>query len=314
MIKTKKKQNNLSYWLTIGLISQLITSPNVSIMKVILASLDPTTFNFLRAGVCVIVATPFVVWHWRKLRRTNVVYAIGAGICTAISMTVFTYAIQQSQASYVVIMSMLAPVMLVVLSRFFFQERIRLRAAAGVTLAALGALAAVALPLIIGGKTIFAWYPLATALSLLGCIFLPLATIFLRKSNEAGLPLTSTQGISATVVMIISFTATYAINGTPVNFATIPVQAWLGIVYCAVIVVFIARVLNTASFERIGAAATSSLNYLGIVVALVIPITFLHETVSSATLIGGGIILIGVYLTEQHRKRHLRHQHLLRHL
>lgn len=303
----------MPYWLTIGLIGQLITAPNLSVMKVVLGSIDPTTFNTLRAGIGALVAVPFIVWYWKRLNRANVVYAIGAGLCTAIAVTLTTYAIQNSQASYVSVMSLLSPIVLVLLSSYFFKEKIRFRVAAGVTLGALGALAAVAIPLILGGKTTLAWYPLATSLIIMASVFLPLATILLRKANEAGLPLTSTQGISATVVMAASFCASFALHGEPIDVAAIPAGDWVGIVYSAIFVIFIARVLNTASFERIGSAATSGLNYLGSFMALIIPIVFLHERLSWATIAGGILILFGVYLTEQRQNRKHARFHFLHH-
>jgi len=314
VIKTKTvKQNNVSYWLAVGLIAQLMTAPNASIMKVVLESIDPTTFNTLRAALGALIAVPFVIWYWRRINRQNFVYAIGAGLCTAVAVTLTTYAIQSSQASYVVVMSLLSPIVLVLLSSYFFHEKVRLRAAAGVTLAALGAFVAIALPLVLGGHTTFTVYPLATSLILLASIFLPLATIMLRKANEAGLPLTSTQGIASGVVMVASFLASFALHGAPVDVSAVPPQVWFGIIYSAVFVIFIARVFSTASFERIGSAATSGLTYLGTIVALMIPIIFLHERLSTATIIGGVLILLGVFLTEHHRSKHGHHWHFMWH-
>ena len=275
-----------------------------------MGSVDPTTLNTLRSAVCMIVALPFVIFYWRRLNRQNFVYAIGAGVCTAVAVTLTTYALQSSQASYVVVMSLIGPIVLVLFSSYFFHEKVKIQAAAGVTLAALGALVAVALPLIIGGQTSLVVYPLATSLIVLASIFLPLATIFLRKANEAGLPLTSTQGISATVVMAASFLATFAIHGTIVNPATVSLQSWIGIGYSALFVIFFARVISTASFERIGSALTGGITYLGIIVALIIPVVFLHERLSAATILGGVLILLGVYVTERHHQTtysHLRH-------
>lgn len=282
-------------------------------MKVVLNSIDPTTFNTLRSAICVLIALPFVVWYWRRLNRQNAVFAIGAGLCTSVAVTLTTYAIQDSQASYVSILGLMSPIMLVVFSSYFFHEKVHLRTAAGVTLAALGALVAVSIPLIIGGRTSFTLYPLATALIVLACFFLPLATILLRKANESGLPLTSTQGISAAVVMVASFVASFALHGAPINLTAVPANAWLGIGYSAVFVIFIARVFTTASFERLGAAATSGLNYLGMIVALIIPVIFLHERLSTAMVVGGVMILLGVYLSEKHHSFHPRYWHFLRH-
>lgn len=313
MIKTKKKTTNLGYWFSIGLVGQLLAAPNATVMKAALASIDPTTFNTIRSAICVIIAVPFMIWYWRKINRKNAVYALAAGLCTSVSVTLTTYALQNSQATYVVILSLLSPITLILFSTYFFHEKVRMRAAAGVTLATLGAFVAVALPLVVGGHASFNWYPLATSLILLATIFLPLATIMLRKANEAGLPLTSTQGFSSTIVMVVSFIASFALHGAPVNPMTVQPEVWFGILYNAILVIFIARIMTTSSFERIGAVTTSGFNYLGMIVSLIIPIIFLHETLSIAMVIGGALILLGVYLTEQHHARHPHYLHILRH-
>jgi len=311
MAKTNK--NDWMYWFVVGLIALLVAAPSTTVMRVVLGYIDPTTYNTLRAGICFLVAVPFIFWHWRKLNRQNFVYALGAGICTSIAFTVTTYAIKDSQASYVVIMSLLSPIILVLYSGYFFHEKVKFQAAAGVTLAALGTFVAVVLPLVIGGKTRFDFYPMATVLMIVNSLFFPLAVIFLRKANESKLPLTSTQGISAAVVMIVSFAISFAIHGQPINLTAIPSTIWLAIAYSAIVVIFIVRILSTASYEHIGSVATSGLNYLSTIVSLLTPILFLNEKLSNAMIFGGVLILVGVYFTERHKSSTHHYWHLLHH-
>ena len=86
----------------------------------------------------------------------------------------------------------------------------------------------------------------------------------------------------------------------------------LAILYSGIVVALISRVLNIASYERIGSAVSSSLMYLETVIAILIPIIILKETISLAMIIGVALILTGVAITEHHKSTHHKHLHIFR--
>lgn len=310
MFKTKSKADKLTYWFTIGLIAQLIVAPNATVIKVIVDGMDPLMFNVLRSGMLVLLTFPFILFALKKFSRHNFVYTIAGGLCMAIATITLIYAIKYSQASYVVVLALASPIILVLLTRWFMRERINFRAAAGVTLAALGAFLAVSLPLVLHGNTSLEFYPLATGLIAIHCVFFPLGMIYFRKANEAGLPLPAVQSSASIVILLISLIGLYAF-GQPSSLGDISAMSWLGIAYSSIIVVFLARMMIVASYERIGSGQTASLTYVESIVAVIIPVLVLGEQLSLAVVAGGILILLGVYLTEKHQSR--RHFHLHRH-
>lgn len=292
-----------TYWLAIGLIAQLLVAPAATVMKIVVDQVDPLLFNSLRGAIVVAIALPFMLIGLQKFTRVNLVYALAAGICMAIATITIVYALQFSQASYVVILSLLQPIILVILSARMLREKVSFQAAAGITIAAFGAFLAVSLPFVISGELTHEFYPLATALTLINCLFFPLGLVFYRKSHEAGLPMVSIQGVMSATVFGVSGVGLYATGGSLLAAFTIPAEVWLGIIYSSVVVIFIARMMAMASMERIGASAYSGLVYLENIIAIIIPIIILGEQLSWAIIAGGIFILIGLFLTEKHRTR-----------
>ena len=313
MAKKKQKKRTGSFWFGVGLISALAIAPNATLLKVLLETLDPILLNALRSIILVLVALPFLLFYHRKYNRHNVRYALLAGVCMTIAVTSMLYALKASQASYVVVLGLLSPIFLIMVSRRVFGEKIKPRAAAGITLAFIGALIAVGLPLLLSGNSTTAFYPLATILMVVNCVAFTLGLVLTRKAHETGLPLTATSGITSAVIAAVAVSLALF---THVDFSQVPelaVSQWAILLYSAVIVVFVARMLSVAAYERIGSVPTGAFSYLSTVVALLIPIIVLGEQLPLTMVVGAMVILVGVYLTERHHFKHHPHVHLFKH-
>lgn len=311
MVKTKKRsKHSVGFWFSIGLIAQLAIAPNATVIRVLIGDIDPILFNVIRTALIATVSLPFVIVALRRFNRKNLFYVVIAGLLMAVNMISYVYALQYSQASYVGILSLASPIVLVILTHLFMKEKINFRAAAGVTVAAAGALMAVSLPLVMKSDAPLQFYPLATILIAITCICFPLVIILYRKANEHGLSLTSSQGLSS-IVTFITITAVATVVHTPIDLSTITPGGWTGIIYSAIGVIFVGNLLVIASYRRIGSGATAALTYLGSIVSITIPVVVLGEQLSAIVMLGGALILVGVYLTEHHRSRH--HYHSMRH-
>jgi len=314
MLKNKKQKDSWWYWLTVGLIAYLIISPNTTVIKLIVGQIEPIEFTFLRAAMIVVVSLPIVIASVRKFNRHNLMYSLAAGLCLAIATLSMAYAVKESDASYTAVTGLLSPILLVVLSSRFMGDKISVRAAAGVAMGAAGTLVIVLAPLLLSGQTTTHFYPLATALMVINCIFFNLNILFARKANEAGMPLPANSGFAALIVTAVSLIGLYAVDkGIPTNITHLSFDTWVGLFYSGVVVVFLARIMNIASYERVGAAATSGLNYLSAIISVIIPVLLLGEKLSSTIVLGGILIFIGVFLTEKHRTKHHHHQYLHAH-
>jgi len=302
--KTKKPiVKTVVGWFLVALLGTLIAAPNGLVVKLAFGDISPFMVNFLRFTIVALIAAPAVWRERRLLTRERLAAPIYAGIAITIAATTFVTAIKLSQASYVNIITLLTPVVLLVYSVKLYKERLERRAVTGITLAAMGALMLVVLPFAQQGSTAF--YPMATFLTLLNCLIYPLAILQTKKANEAGLPMIVIVGISSTVVAIMS-ALMLALSDTPTRLPNS--HEWLGIVFSGVGVALVSQMLKVWSYEHVGVAVTSSMMYLETFLGILLPIAILREKMSVMTVIGGLLVLLGVYAVESHKllahKRH----------
>lgn len=289
----------------------MLGAPNGTILRSAVLESDPFYLNFCRFALVAVLCFPFVIRGYKKLTarraRNNVLLA---SIFLTISITLYTFALLYSQASYVTIISLATPIVFILLSAKFFGERMNRRIATGVTLAMIGAMALVVLPIALSQNGT-AFYPLATVLALVNCVFATLALIYMRRSNESGVPMPAMVGSSALFVAVVSY-GLFLLFGDTAKTPNGP-DFWLAVLYAGVVVGLIGRILNVKSYERVGASTMSALVYLEMFVAILIPVFVLNEQLSPTMVIGGILILIGVYVVEHHKHPHVKHHITMRH-
>ncbi len=298
-------------WFWIALVAALLAAPNATIVRVAIDSADPYYWIATRFILISIVCLPFVikarkVFAKSKARRE----LLKASIALTIAMLSFTFAVYYSQASYVSIITLMTPIIFVTLSARFVGERINSRSVAGITLAAAGAVILVLLPIALqqGGVT---FYPLATVFGLIDCIAYAFGIIYLRRADEAGVGTMASIGVSATMTALVA-SLLLVLYG---DFHRIPVDGgyWLAVAYSALIVALLARALNVIVYERLGSTTVSALGYLQTLAAILIPVAVLGEKLSPEMVIGGALILFGVYVVESHKHPHGRHHFIHQH-
>lgn len=310
MPKKKAKTKNKAFWFQIGLIGALIAAPNATVIRFSVADADPILFNFLRFGVVALVMTPFILKSLNKFNKKNLMDAIKAGFFMAIAVSTYVWAVKLSQASYVSIILLLLPIVLVVYSAKMNREKITSRSVAGITLAALGAMSIVLLPLALSQGASFSFYPLATVLALIDCAFFPLSIIYYRRANLGGMPMSALMGISSWIVCATSLVMFALFSNHNVS---IEPKFLIGLLYSGLVVSLLSRVIGVASYEHIGAAASGGLAYLEVFLGVLIPVIFLHEKLSTGMIIGGILILLGLYVVQHHKKIHHKHHYIFRH-
>ena len=307
-----KRKLTYRSWFLLGLLGCLLAAPNATIIKYVTGSLSPFLFNSIRFGLLAILTLPFLYQARRKFSAKNLRYVMLAGLFMAAAVVFYVQAIAYSQASYVVILSLLTPIVFVLYATRMTNEKVNLRSAAGIALAAAGAFTIVALPIALKQQASFHFYPLATLFVLINVFTFPLMIIYSKKSNESGLPLTAILNIVAWWVFVLNLIIYLVSSWKSPSPVIISWQVWVGIIYSGAIVAFTARWLNVASYEHIGAAVSSALAYLETLIAIIIPVVILHETLSTEMVVGGALILLGVYLVEHHKSKHNKHFNFLR--
>jgi drug/metabolite transporter (DMT)-like permease len=305
---------NRSYWFTLGILAVLIGAPNAMVIRTALSgdnSTDSLTILLLKFSVLLVI---FFVPFYRFVRAKYSVFR-GAfksllimATCNVVATSTWVIAVEQSSASYSSIIALMSPILLVLLSARLVKDRVTRRAAAGITLAAIGGLLVVALPAILHGSTSSGLYPIATILMLINCVVTPLTVIYQRRSHEQGVPL----NVSIAMVALLAVPALAMIyiltRGGGEMIETVrhlPWQVWLAAGYSSIMVSFVARSLAVRSFEHTDAAVKGGLSYLETLLAIALPLLIMGEQLSIEMMAGALLILVGVFLAESGGKHHL---------
>lgn len=304
---TKKK--NTHYWFVIGLIGVLIEAPNATAIKYAIMGTDPYLFNAYRFLIVAVFTLPFIVLAIRKLNAKNMRNILLAGLNMTIAIFAYTWALKLGPASYVSIVTLLTPILLVIFSIRLVGEKIDRRSVAGITLAAIGAMVIVILPIALNQGASFEFYPMSTLLTLVNCVTFSLAIIYSKRANEQGVSMSALIGIYAWFVAAISLLLA-TMNGVAIT-APDSTTFWL-IAYSGIGVALIARGMTIVSYEKVGSAVTSALSYLGAFLSILVPVFVLNEKLSVEMVFGGILILFGIYVVEHHNSPHHKHHQILK--
>jgi drug/metabolite transporter (DMT)-like permease len=195
----------------------------------------------------------------------------------------------------------LAPVFTLVLAGIFLHERLGLRAAIGLAVAAVG------LFLVVNPSgTTDDGRLLGDLLFIAGAVcwgvYSVLARIASRRFNAVS---TTLYGTAIGTVILIP---PALLEGGIEQVAAAPPEAVAGIAYLAVFGTVAAFVLLNLGVARIGAARASAFALLVPIVGVLSSVALLAESLGPLTLLGGLIVLIGLWLVEHRRPRELRPQ------
>lgn len=305
-------KNKKRIWFFVGVAGILLAAPNSTVVKHTVEGIDPTLFNTLRFGLLAICLTPYMFLKRKKFTAQSLKYSLYVGFFMAIAVVTFVWAIRISQASYVSILTLVTPIIFILYSMKIDSQSINRRSFAGISLAAAGAFTIVALPIVVNQKAGFVFYPLATLFILGNCLSFPLAIIFSKKAHQDGVPVMATLGVSAWVVVFIS-ALMLPLTWNSSSLPTVTPSLLFGILYSGVVVALISRLLNILSYENIGAVANAALTYSETLMAVILPVFVLREKLSKEMVLGGILILLGVYVVEHHKSVHHKYAHLHRH-
>jgi len=298
-------------WFLVALLALFIAAPNSTVLKYSTDSVDPYLFNTLRYGLSALITLPYLIPKLKLINKDNLKHLILGGFFMYITVAAFVLAIQKSTASYVSIVALITPIVFVILStKMITGEKMTRRALAGISLAAAGAMLIVFLPVALRQNAEFSFYPLATALALINAFSYPLAVIHARKANEKGLPMLAVVSATTWVVFLLSsgLFLSFGNKGDGISYGV-----WAAALFSGVGVGVISTTLNTLSYERIGAIAIGALGYLEVFLSIIVAMVVLGEELAVTTVLGGVLILLGVYIVEHHKSAGHKHFHILKH-
>lgn len=234
-----------------------------------------------------------------------------AGIALAVAGVTYIVAIGDGPASYVSIICLLSPIMLVIYARRLSSERMSSRAIAGIVIAAIGAMLVVVLPLanVTGGEFVF--YPIATLAALASMLSYP-ATVVLAKdiNKKFRVHMLSIVSFSSLITAFVSL-GLWGISHDSREVSISTLDMW-ALLYAGLIVLGLSRALTLRGYEHISTPTLGSLYYVESFLAVILPVFVLNEKLSIEMILGGCLILLGVYAVEHHKSTHRKYHHVIR--
>lgn len=306
-MKTKQK------WLWICLIAALLSAPNALILRHASATVDPLLINAARFGLAGLLFLPWIIKDIPKLlkRKKAFLKLLVVGLALAITGVTYVIAISNAPASYVSIIGLLSPIMLVIYARRLSHERMSPRAITGVVIAATGAMLVVALPLAKATGGEFVFYPLATIAALVSVLLYPVVVVLAKDINKKfQVHILSIVSFSSLLTAFVSLGLWCVIHGDrAVGLSS--VDMW-SLLYAGLVVLGLSRALTLRGYTYISTPTLSSLSYVESFLAVILPVFILHEKLSVEMIIGGCLILLGVYAIEHHKSAHHKYHHVIR--
>lgn len=304
----------------LALAATLLAAPNPLIVRSVVDEVPAIEWAFLRFVLMSVVLLPMIVFAKRRTVKRGGHRSLAlSAVVMPVAIIFYCLAIAASQASYVSIILLLSPIVLVVLSQLIFGEKVSRRMTTGLSLAFGGALLLVLAPFLVQHGSID-FYPLATVYALLNVLLFAIAVIYTRKANEAGYSMPVVIGWSALCGVVLTGAYIVFSGGSIIETLQLGLEPrmTLPLVYSALVVALLTRALSVIAFEHIGAAMSGGINYLGSFVAIILPVFILGESLSIPMILGGALIVFGVLIVENtlprhHHKHHRTHMLHIRH-
>ncbi|MDL1944438.1 DMT family transporter [Chloroflexi bacterium CFX2] len=267
--------------------------------KVALRDVSPVTIVWLRfaMGVVILGATVarrgrFALPHWREWGY----FALLGFLGITFHQWLQSNGLQTSEAGTTAWIVATTPVFMALLGWLALKEGLSLARIGGITMAFIGVLLVVSkgdLASVSVGKFGAPGDVLILISSINWAVFSVLSRRGL-KSHPASLMMFYVMTPGWLFTSILFFTGT-----DPGEMANLTLNGWIGIVFLGVFCSGLAYIAWYDALQSLSAAQTGSFLYIEPLVAVVVAFFVLNEAIVPASLLGGGIILFGVWLVNQ---------------
>jgi drug/metabolite transporter (DMT)-like permease len=272
----------------------LLWSVNFIVAKVALRELQPLVLSALRTTLAAMMILPIYLWSKREqawaLRDVPVLVSLGV-FGVALNQVLFVYGLSQTSVSHSSLVIALTPMLVLLIAAMIGQERVTLKKLFGMSVA----LAGVATLQLRGGSG---------AGNLIGDGLIFLAAITFAAFTVAGKDAATRHG-SITVNTFAYVGGAIALapvtlwHGVRYSFWNVSVLGWVSLIYMALFPSVICYLIYYHALSRIPASRVSAFAYLQPLFATMMALPILGENLSSGVVLGGLLVLAGVWLTER---------------
>ncbi len=286
----------LRLYASIGVMTTL-WSFNYIVAKFVLREFPPLLASGIRTALAGLLMLPVYAFYRSRgeagWQRSDVQKLLGLGIMgVALNQVLFVAGISLTSVAHAAIMISLTPVLVLVFARLGGQEHLRIAKLFGMAVA-------------IAGVLVLQFSSASDRhSSLLGDVLILGASftfaIFSVQSKKVagklpGVVLNTFAYVGSGIVMM----PVVAWQSQGFGFGQVSWVAWMGIVYMALFASVLCYVIYYYALTYVSASRVAAFSYLQPVLATLMAIPLLGERPTSALLVGGSLVLLGVFLAER---------------
>jgi len=281
------------------LLTALFWGGTFIVARVITQNVDASCAAFLRFAIAVVfllVLTWWIEGSLPGLKPRQFVGVVLLGLTGVSAYNIFFLkGLQTIHASRAALIVATSPIFITIFSTYFFKERLTLLKFAGILLSVTGAIVVIS-----KGKLgeVFAESISVGELYIFGCVLSWVVYSLVGKALMSELSPLVAVSYSAVFGVIFLFIPAY-LQGLFSKLPTYSLTDWFGIAYLGVFGTVIGFVWYYEGLRKIGPTrAALFINFVP-VSAVVLAFFILNERITSSLLIGGVLVVSGVYLTNK---------------
>ena len=281
------------------LLVNLIYGANFSIAKAIMPRfIDPFGFIFYRVAISLLLyGIIYFLFFREKIQKNDIPRLMCCGFFgIALNQLMFFKGISLTSTVHSALLMILTPMMTFVISHSMMREKIKTSRIFGLFSGAIGA----GILIIMSSKT-------NGEASILGDFCIVINAISYAIYLTIVKPLMSKY--NPITIILLNFLTGFGWvaffgfqDAMRVNWAAIPNQYFLNFGFVILGTTFLVYLLNIVAMKSVSPTTVSSYIYIQPLFAILIAIFFTSETTSFSTFIGGGLIILGLYLINKTSK------------
>lgn len=281
----------------------VLWSVNFVIMKSTLQQFPPLLLGGLRIGLAGVFMAPIYWWKNRNSVRTypspvssDLPLLLLLALFSVGNQLLFIFGLNRTTVPHSAILIGMSPIFVLLIAAAQRLEFITVQKTAGMLIALTGVALLHAAPERsnhgTGGPTLFG----DVLICLAGVAFASFTVLGKRLSVRHDSITVNSIGYIAGALALAPVIFWQARHFT---FARISAGAWAGLIYTALFPSVVCYLIYFYALTRIAASRVSAFSYLQPVIATLLAVILLGESITVTLLAGGAVILAGVYLTER---------------
>jgi drug/metabolite transporter (DMT)-like permease len=297
-VAARRRGHRSGFMLFLMLIATFCWATNIIAGKEALRGFGALALAQMRAlGTSAVYVVLFIAWprrpSLRRSRRDWAFLGLAALFGVTLNQLFFIGGLARTSAAHTALIVALGPVMVLALSLLLRMEVLTVLKSVGILVAFCGV--AVLTTGKRGGGNGADWRGdlLAFAASAVFAYF----TILIKKAAVQSDALTlNTIVFTLGSVLMLPFTAPELLA---VRWSAVPPLAWWSLAYMVILGSVLAYLLFAFALSELSPSRVAAFNYLQPLIAISLGVWMLGEKITSGLIAGGGLILVGLYLTER---------------